>query len=522
MSTTPPTTSRTLGQQWSDFWFAPRNPTTLGFIRVMTGLLVLYAYLAYSLDLQAFFGKYGWWGAQYIERERKEYPWQQSSFWDWNEDTAQAALPEYPHRHAAVVEFIRTVGDLPPAERERALRFVNRLAKRHDVHSAIAVDYLLSLGTVDKVWDTSLYYLVEDRWPDDNRDLRRFPPKEWMTTDLHGNREFPKDGPEGRATVADEIKSFRDVLPRDPDKRLYVLSHLKDLDQAHRRAFASFLNTLPDNKAERDKLIDFLDYWNLDPKKTTRRGHAIFSVWFHVTDPTQMAAVHAVVLVIIFLFTVGFCTRVTSVLTWLATVGYIHRSQQVLFGQDTMSNILLIYLMIGNSGAALSVDRVIARYRAVRASLRRSGTIDPATRAFLATPPASAGAGLGVRLIQIHFCFIYMAAGLSKLKGTAWWNGQAFWDVMVNPEFTLLRYHWFEAMVRGLSEIKPVYYAMTALGVWFTWGLEISFGFLVWTRARPVMIWFAVILHALIAFLMGLYIFELLMMVMLLAFIPAG
>ena len=53
-------------------------------------------------------------------------------------------------------------------------------------------------------------------------------------------------------------------------------------------------------------------------------------------------------------------------------------------------------------------------------------------------------AGLALRLIQVHFCFIYVAAGLSKLKGAAWWNGQAFWDVMVNPEFTLMHYHWYE------------------------------------------------------------------------------
>lgn len=523
MSTMPPTPSRTLRQQWTSFWFAPQDPTLLGFIRIMTGLLVLYSFLAYSIDLQAFFGRHGWWGTEYIERERKEYPSQVSSFWDWNEDNAQANLPEYPHRHAAVVEFIRKVGDLPPAERTHALRFANKLAEFNEQASQVAIDYLLSLGTVPQVWDTSLSYLVEEKWPEGgDRSLYRYPPPQWTSKDLNNQSVWKKDGPDGRAAFADAVRSFRDVLPADPDKRSYVLNHLKDLDQPHRRAFASFLNTLPENKVEREKLIGFLDYWNLDPRMAHRTGHPIFSVWFHVTNPTEMALVHCVVLVIIFLFTIGCFTRVTSVLTWLATVGYIHRSQQVLFGQDTMSNILLIYLMIGNSGAALSVDRLIARYRAARASLGRSGTIDPATRAFLNAAPPSVGAGLGIRLIQVHFCFIYMASGLSKLKGAAWWNGTAFWDVMVNPEFTLLRYPWFEAFVRSLSEIKPLYYIGTALGVWFTLALEISFSFLVWTRARPVMVWLAVLLHAFIAMLMGLYIFELLMMVMLLSYFPVG
>jgi hypothetical protein len=203
-------------------------------------------------------------------------------------------------------------------------------------------------------------------------------------------------------------------------------------------------------------------------------------------------------------------------------LGYIHRTIQILFGMDTMMNILLIYLMIGNSGAALSVDRLIARYRAARASIRRCGTIDEPTRAFLAQAPASAGANLGIRLVQVHFCFIYMAAGLSKLKGSAWWDGRAFWDVMINPEFTLMKYTWFETMVRKVVEIKPLYHLITMFGVWFTWGLEISFPFLIWTRLRPIMLWMGVLLHAGIGILMGLNLFELLMMTMLLVFFPAG
>ncbi|HJZ58275.1 MAG TPA: hypothetical protein VKE74_25255 [Gemmataceae bacterium] len=522
MSTTlPPPDTRTARQRWRDFWFAPQDPITLGFIRIVTGLLVLYIHLAYSLDLQAFFGKRAWWGNEYIERERREYPWQVGSFWDWDDYTPQARLPEYPHRHAAVLEFIKTVADKPPLERERALRFLNRVADNDNgANSLVSLEYLRNLRTLDSTWDASLYYLVEEKWPpakpNEPEPLRIYPPQQWTGV------SWAKEGKDGRAAVAEEIRDFRDILPKDPDSREYVLNHLMELDPPHRKAFASFLNTLPQDKAERDRLIDYLDYWNADPRVSYRTGQSIFSVWFHVTDPTEMALIHAAVLFIIVLFTLGFCTRVTSVLTWLATVGYIHRTNQVLFGQDTMMNILLIYLTIGNSGAALSVDRLIARYRAVRASLRRSGTIDPATKAFLSTPPLSSGAGFGIRLIQVHFCFIYLAAGLSKLKGGPWWNGTAFWDVMVNPEFTLLRYTWFEKMIREVAKIKPLYYTITTFGVWFTWGLEISLPFLVWTRLRPVVIWLAVLLHASIGVLMGLNLFELLMMTILLVFIPAG
>jgi hypothetical protein len=233
-----------------------------------------------------------------------------------------------------------------------------------------------------------------------------------------------------------------------------------------------------------------------------------------------MALVHTGILILIVLFTIGLFTRVMSVLVWVATVGYIHRSQQVLFGMDTMMNIILFYLMIGNSGAALSIDRLIARYRATRASLRRSGTIDANTRTFLAYPPPSANAGFAVRLIQVHFCFIYLAAGLSKLKGAAWWDGRAFWDVIANPEFTLMPYSWYRTLLQGVSSVKPLYYTITSFAVWSTLFVEIATPFLLWTRLRWFVILLAAAMHAVIGVLMGLNLFELMMIVMLIAFFP--
>ena len=42
---------------WGRFWFQPSDPTTLAFMRIITGLLVLYVHLAYCFDFQAFFGR---------------------------------------------------------------------------------------------------------------------------------------------------------------------------------------------------------------------------------------------------------------------------------------------------------------------------------------------------------------------------------------------------------------------------------------------------------------------------------
>jgi hypothetical protein len=235
-----------------------------------------------------------------------------------------------------------------------------------------------------------------------------------------------------------------------------------------------------------------------------------------------MAVVHVGILLVMVLFTLGLFTRVTSVIVWIAVVGYVHRTQQVLFGMDTMMNILLFYLMIGNSGAALSLDRLIARYRAARAGLGRTGTLDAPTRAFLASPPPSKSAGFALRLIHVHFCIIYIAAGLSKLKGGAWWDGRATWDVMANPEFTLLQYEWYENALRRFVEIKPLYHALISFGAWSTLFIEIAGPFLLWTRLRWLIIFLSSAMHAAIAVTMGLNLFELLMLVMLIAFLPDG
>jgi hypothetical protein len=533
MSMTP-SADRPLVQRWKEFWFRPGDPTTLGFIRIAAGILVLYTHLAYSLDLQAFFGKFGWYGAQFMERERKEYPRTVNSFWDWDESgDVHARAPEFPQRRAAVIDFIRSLPS-DRGERTRDIAYLKRVSEEDSYNTAIAaLQLVLRLyGTKDADREKMLkggleqgkQYYAFDRGAGLEYDVDQ-PPATVKSEPIFP--EISLSAPvEVRTAIAQEIRDLIAVMPKNSTDAQYVVAHLVELDQVGRRAFVNFCLTLPDDAAERNRIIDYLDYWNNDPRRLARQGHFIFSVWFHVTNPTQMAIIHGGILFVIALFTIGFCTRVTSVFTWIAVVGYIHRTNQVLFGMDTMMNILLIYLMIGNSGAALSVDRLIARYRAARASLRRNGTIDERTRSFLAQAPPSEGANFGIRLIQVHFCFIYMASGLAKLLGPAWWSGNAFWDVMINPEFTLMKYHWFENAVRwmvGNSVFgKPFYFAATMFGVWFTWGLEISFPFLVWTRLRPVVLWLAVLLHAGIGVLMGLNLFELLMMTMMLAYFPAG
>jgi hypothetical protein len=240
-----------------------------------------------------------------------------------------------------------------------------------------------------------------------------------------------------------------------------------------------------------------------------------WSLWYHVTDPTAMAVIHAIVLLILLLFTIGLATPVTSVLTWVAAVSYIQRSPTTLFGMDTMMNLLLLYLMIGQSGAALSVDRLIQRYRLTRQAL---SSRRPAPDLALA-PRVSAN--LALRLIQVNLCIIYFAAGVSKLQGTSWWTWTAIWGTLANPEFSPLYIRPYYAVLEFLSHHRVLWEMAMSGGVVFTLSMELGFPFLVWNRnLRWLMLTMALMMHLGIATFMGLNTFSLMMGGMLLAFVP--
>src|SRR5262249_16635048 len=154
--------------------------------------------------------------------------------------------------------------------------------------------------------------------------------------------------------------------------------------------------------------------WGADPSYVWSEGLTLFSLFYHVTDPWAITLLHAGFLLVALAFTLGLASRFTAVLAWVGFLSYIHRVPASGFGLDTMVAILLLDLMIGPSGAALSLDRWLARRRA-----KRAGELFPDN------PAPSSSATFVIRLLQIHFCMIYLASGASKLQGPAWWSGTA-------------------------------------------------------------------------------------------------
>ncbi|MEZ6102956.1 MAG: HTTM domain-containing protein [Pirellulaceae bacterium] len=211
--------------------------------------------------------------------------------------------------------------------------------------------------------------------------------------------------------------------------------------------------------------------------------------WFQ--QPMLLWIVHLAALVVLFLFTIGLWTRVTSILTFLIVVSYVHRVPGALFGLDQINVMLSLYLMVGPCGAMYSVD-----------AWRRGGgggtSGQPAVTATIA-----------IRLIQLHMCIIYFFAGIGKLQGDFWWDGTALWYALANYEYQSWDMTW-TAHTPWLIDL------LTHITI--AW--EISYPALVWPRwTRPVVVALSVPLHLGIALCMGMITFGLIMLVGNMAFI---
>jgi predicted DCC family thiol-disulfide oxidoreductase YuxK len=80
------TLARAAARGWNAFFFTPADPTPLGVLRVVVGLLLLWSLGVYGLDLRAFFGSDGWDDPEVVRLlsgDRSPAAW---SFWMWVPD----------------------------------------------------------------------------------------------------------------------------------------------------------------------------------------------------------------------------------------------------------------------------------------------------------------------------------------------------------------------------------------------------------------------------------------------------
>ncbi len=183
-------------------------------------------------------------------------------------------------------------------------------------------------------------------------------------------------------------------------------------------------------------------------------------------------------------FTIGFCTRTSSILLFLLVLSFHERNQQVLNGGDVVLRTQLFLFMFAPAGAALSLDSLIRR-------LRNQG--EPPGPALVA-PWAQ-------RLMQFQVAIIYFVSAYAKWSGDLYRNGSAMYYV-----FGLIDFN-----IRGVERLMnyPVIYSTLTFAMLF---VEIAIPFLMWFRAaRPYAFVMGLLLHLWIMIVMTIPVFGILM-----------
>jgi hypothetical protein len=133
-------------------------------------------------------------------------------------------------------------------------------------------------------------------------------------------------------------------------------------------------------------------------------GHD-WSAWslFNLTGSSSgVSALFAVGAVALFAFTIGFQTRVATILSWLFLISFHHRNAYVTDGGDDLSRILFFWCMFADLGAAYSVDAARAKQ------------------------PKATIAAIVPRILQANVAVLYLVAGILKLR-FGWLHGEAIY-----------------------------------------------------------------------------------------------
>jgi hypothetical protein len=174
----------------------------------------------------------------------------------------------------------------------------------------------------------------------------------------------------------------------------------------------------------------------------------------------------------LFSLALGLQARISALLAWGLHLSFVTSGFASFYGVDRLANTFLFYLFLFPSGRAWTFES-------------RSSETE--------TIPVGC-----LRVMQIHLCIIYLAAGLDKALGMQWWNGEAIWQAVSQPAFRTFDLSWLA---------RHPWIPM--LAGWATLAVEIGYAFGIWPR-RSRKVWFTATLglHLGIGLFMGLIFFS--------------
>lgn len=220
-------------------------------------------------------------------------------------------------------------------------------------------------------------------------------------------------------------------------------------------------------------------------------NHLRFSL-FDFLAPTYESVIAMAILnlVAVLAMTVGYRTRLSTIIAFLTVVSFHHRNGMILNSADSVLRIFLFLSIFTPSGEAFSIDRWL--------KLKKGEvTNEPAMRSPWA-----------LRLIQIQFCVIYIATVLFKIKGTQWVDGTAVYVATRLDEF----FRYPLPVLNNMFLIK--------LATWSTLIIEFALGTLVWFKdLRYWVLASGILFHLGIEYVMSIPVFEWAMIVIMVSMV---
>jgi hypothetical protein len=223
----------------------------------------------------------------------------------------------------------------------------------------------------------------------------------------------------------------------------------------------------------------YLEASRLPEEPPTPIGWSIF--YLTGTNPNLLNPLFYSAIGVVFLFTLGVWTRVTSILTWVATVSFL-ANPAIGYDADSLLVILAFYLMIGYVllGQWSRPQSIAGRLLGNRDAL----ILAPFLWRNQGKPRVgSYAANIALRLLQIHFAIVVVTSGLHKLQFAEYWGGVALWFPL-NPALEVTQ----ETLRRQAAD-APMRFFVLSLAQYITLAWQITFPLFAW---RPR--WQAVLL----------------------------
>jgi hypothetical protein len=172
----------------------------------------------------------------------------------------------------------------------------------------------------------------------------------------------------------------------------------------------------------------------------------------HYTDSPQVAhAFLAVTVVVAVGFTLGWHTRIMSILLYFCMLSIYHRNVGSNGGPDALPAMFSFYMMFCPCGAAYSLD-------ALRVARRRGTAAEPLIAPW------------GVRLLQMQVCLLYFQTCVLKCQGPLWRDGTVVHYIVFLREFRQFNMEWlaqFPLLINALTHGALLIEFALAFWLWF-------------------------------------------------------